>query len=271
MGPIIVATNFSKLSDNAELYAAALAKHFNVKLILFNAFQIPLHASNTLLSATSINNLMQNNVDRLEITAKSLNKEFGIEVDYDCRFAQLEFNIEDVMYANEASLLVIGMSPKSLEQNLIGNPTTTLISMKKFPVLAIPIHAKFKGMKKILFACDLMEDVPLKTLAKLRQISTKLKSEVTVFYVDKMIDELKFNTSTLGNIDKQLAKVDYVYKNVKSDAVIEEIEKEIKTFHSDLLVMIPREYGFWESLIHKSKTRVMASGLNIPLLSIPVK
>ncbi|PNW29216.1 universal stress protein [Formosa algae] len=271
MGPIVAATNFSKLSDNAELYAAALAKHFNVKLILFNAFQIPLHASNTLLPAASINDLMQNNIDRLEVTAKQLKTEFDIEVEYKCRYAQLEFNIDDLMCANESSLLVIGMSDKSLEQNLIGNPTTTLISMKKFPVLAIPIHAKFNGMKKILFACDLMQDVPLKTLAKLRQISTKLKSEVTVFYVDKMIDELKFNKSTLGNIDKELEQVDYLYKNVKSDTVIEEIEREIKTFHSDLLVMIPREYGFWESLIHKSKTRVMASGLNIPLLSIPVK
>jgi nucleotide-binding universal stress UspA family protein len=214
---------------------------------------------------------MHNNNDRLEVTATQLKTAFDIEVEYKCRYAQLEFNIDDLMCANESSLLVIGMSDKSLEQNLIGNPTTTLISMKKFPVLAIPIHAKFNGMKKILFACDLMQDVPLKTLAKLRQISTKLKSEVTVFYVDKMIDELKFNKSTLGNIDKELEQVDYLYKNVKSDTVIEEIEREIKTFHSDLLVMIPREYGFWESLIHKSKTRVMASGLNIPLLSIPVK
>jgi hypothetical protein len=52
--------------------------------------------------------------------------------------------------------------------------------------------------------------------------------------------------------------------------VIWEIEKEIIDSNSNLLVMIPKKYGFWESLIHRSKTREMASGLNIPMLSIPI-
>ena len=271
MGPIIVTTNFSKLSNNAVEYAASIAKLFNKKLILFNAFQIPLHASNTLLTATSINNLMQYNIDSLEATALSLKKEFNISVEYECSYFELENKVDLLMEKFNASLLVMGMSDKSLEQNLLGNPTTTLISMKKFPVLAVPIHAKFKGIKKILFACDLMQDLPLKTLARLRQISSDLKSEVTVFYVDEKIDELKLNAKTLSNINAELEDVTYLYKNIKSDTIIEEIHKEIKKSNSELLVMIPKAYGFWESLIHKSKTRVMASGLDIPLLSIPVK
>ncbi|CDF78352.1 universal stress protein, UspA family [Formosa agariphila KMM 3901] len=271
MEPIIVTTNFSKLSDNAVLYAASLAKHFNRKLIMFNAFQIPLHASNTLLSIKSINNMMQNSVATLEKLAKSLKEEFEIEVDYECGYFELENKVDVLMKKYNASLLVMGMSDKSLEQNLIGNPTTTLISMKKFPVLAVPIHAKFKGIRKILFACDLMKDVPLKTLARLRQIANGLDSKVTVFYVDEKIDELKLNAKTISNIDNELNDVTYLYKNVKSDAIIEEIHSQIQESDSELLVMIPKAYGFWESLIHKSKTRVMASGLNIPLLSIPVK
>ncbi|MFB9054346.1 universal stress protein [Formosa undariae] len=271
MGPIIVATNFSKLANNAVDYAAAIAAHFNVKLLLFNAFQIPLHASNTRFPATYIDELIENNRNKLKEKASSLESKYKISVDYECIYAQLEFKIDNLMDELDASLLIIGMSDKSLEQNLLGNPTTTLISMKKFPVLAVPIHAEFKGMKKILFSCDLMQAVPLKTLAKLRVLSNNLKSDVTVFYVDKMIDELKLNTNTISNIDAQLEKVTYLYKNIESDTVIEEIEKEIKKSNSELLVMMPKAYGFWESLVHKSKTRVMASGLNIPLLSIPIK
>ncbi|MNX96122.1 hypothetical protein D3C86_1284240 [compost metagenome] len=61
----------------------------------------------------------------------------------------------------------------------------------------------------------------------------------------------------------------YIYKTVRSNAVINEIEKEIKRYQADILVMVPKKYGFWDSLVHKSKTRIMASGLDVPLLSFP--
>ncbi|HBI90470.1 MAG TPA: universal stress protein, partial [Sphingobacterium sp.] len=30
------------------------------------------------------------------------------------------------------------------------------------------------------------------------------------------------------------------------------------------------KYGFWSSLTHRSKTRMMASGLDVPLLTISI-
>ncbi|UKM65728.1 universal stress protein [Flavobacteriaceae bacterium GSB9] len=174
------------------------------------------------------------------------------------------------MQVHNSRFLVIGMSAKSMEQNLLGNPTTTLISMKKFPVLAVPLNAKFSGIDKILFACDLLQSVSLRALVKLKQLALRLKSEVIVFYVEKTVDELIEKGSFYKPIDEGLENVTHFYKKVNSDAVIKAIEQEVVASNSDLLVMIPKKYGFWESILHKSKTRVMASGLNIPLLSIPM-
>ncbi|MBU3820475.1 universal stress protein [Flavobacteriaceae bacterium XHP0103] len=270
MKTILVATNFSKTSDNAVNYSGSLAKLFKTKLVLFNAFRLPVHASNTWLTVESMNKLIEKNKERLKAQALSLAKEFNIEVEYECRYVDLERELDLLMKVHNSRFLVMGMSDKSIEQNLLGNPTTTLISMKKFPVLAVPVNAKFSGIHKILFACDLMENVPLRTLAKLRKIAVHLKSDVTLFYVEKKIDELRTDNKILEHIEKGLENVTYLYKKVNSDVVIEEIEKELITSKSDLLVMIPKKYGFWESIVHKSKTRVMASGLNIPLLSIPI-
>lgn len=41
MYSILVATNFSKTSDNAVLYSASLAQLLNTKLVFFNAFKLP--------------------------------------------------------------------------------------------------------------------------------------------------------------------------------------------------------------------------------------
>jgi len=271
MSSILVATNFSKTSENAVLYSAALAQTLKTRLVLFNAFRLPVHASNTLLTVESMEKLMDKSRNRLKEQAKSLSESFDIEVEYKCSYVDLDREIDVLMSIYNARFLVMGMSGKSMEQNLLGNPTTTLISMKKFPVLAIPVNAKFEGINNILFACDIKQSVPLKTLARLRRVAVELKSEVTVFYVENKINEMLLESNALDNIDKGLEDVMYFYKKVNSDAVIKEIEKEIIKSSPDLLVMIPKKYGFWESIVHKSKTRVMASGLNIPLFSIPVE
>ena len=264
---IIVATNFSKLSENAVLYAAGLAKKLKTDLVLFNAFKLPIHAANSRFSASFLDSLFQKNNDKLKEIASKLSDKFTINVAYKSTYSDLGDEVDVLMKEYKARFLVIGMSPKSIEQNLLGNPTTTVISMKEFPVLAIPICAKFNGLEKILFACDLLEDIPLKTLAKLRQVALKLKSTVTVFYVDQKIEELQ---AGMNNLDKKLEDITLLYKNVKSNSVIEAIEEEVKKSKSDLLVMMPKKYGFWESILHKSKTREMASGLNIPMFSIPI-
>lgn len=271
MKAIIVATNFSKTSENAILYSASLAQLFKSKLVIFNAFKLPLHASNSLITVEGMQKLINKTNDKLKEKAIQLAKEYNIKVEYKCSYVDFDREIDSLMMQYNAMFLVMGMSEKSMEQNLLGNPTTTIISMKKFPVLAVPVHAKFSGIDKILFACDLMEKIPLKTLAKLKNIATQLNSEINLFYVNKKIEELQIEEKKLKNINKELEGVTYYYKKVNSESVIKAIEEEIIKSSPDILVMVPKKYGFWESLIHKSKTRVMAAGLNIPLFSIPIE
>jgi len=52
--------------------------------------------------------------------------------------------------------------------------------------------------------------------------------------------------------------------------VIKAIKNELQVSGADLLIMVPYRYGFWNSLIQRSKTRMMASKSSVPLLSIPL-
>lgn len=270
---ILVATDFSPLADNAIEYAAALAKHYKAKLILFNAFILPIHVSDALLPPLTIQELLDNNKRLLSEKAVAVAHAFGIRVDYECSYAFIEEELNNIIAKHKINLVVLGMAGKTIEQDLLGNTTTAAISQMKFPVLAIPLGAKFQGMKKILFACDVLRGVSLKVLARIKELALVLNSEVEVFYVDKAVDQLSSQgsgNSSINLISDGLNGITYFHKNVKSSAVISEIEKEITAFGADLLIMVPKKYGFWASLIHKSKTRMMASGLDIPLLSIPL-
>lgn len=270
---IIVATDFSEVAENAVEYAAAVAKHSNARLILFNSFVIPIHAANTLLPASSIQKLLTDNEIRLIERALTLSLDYDIEVGHETAFSFVEDELKLLLVKYEASLVVLGMTAKTLEQDLWGNTTTSAIKKLKFPVLAVPLGAKFEGTKKVLFACDVLSGVSERVLGHVKDLALSLAAEVEVFNVDKTLEELRNEGPALlatNAIDDGLEGIAYYYKNVKSNAVIEEIEKEIEIFGADMLIMVPKKYGFWASMVHKSKTRVMASGLHIPLLSIPI-
>jgi len=217
--------------------------------------------------------MLRENQEFLKKKAELLAFTYDIQVAHESTFSFIEDDLNEILVKYDAKLIVLGMANKSLEQDLLGNTTTTAIKKMNFPVLAVPIGAKFEGLKKILFACDILQGVSRDILSKIKGLAVESDSEIEVFYVDQKIDELKADGRGLISLDvinDGLDGVTYSHKNVRSNTVIKEIEKEIIEYQAELLIMIPKEYGFWASLVHKSKTRMMASGLNIPLLSIPV-
>lgn len=270
MSTFIVATDFSKEAENALEYAGALAKQIKAKVILFNSYSIPIHAANSLLSAASYQELIDHNNHILKVRAKKLADAYSIEAGCECGLMDLTNELESMMVKHSAKFVVMGMAPKSLEQDLFGNTTTSAIMRLKFPVLAVPYTSKFEGIKKILFACDDIQDQGI--LNRIKEVASSLSAEVEVFYVSKRIDNLKAAARERSAmvIDEVLADVPHYYKNVESGEVIKEIENEINNISADLLIMLPRKYGFLESVLHRSKTRIMASNNSVPMLSIPM-
>ena len=272
MKTFIAATDFSKEADNAVEYACFAAAIFDTDVLLFNAYHIPLHVSNARLPATVFNELMEKNEWLLKEKAEELSKKYSIKVGYETRFSQVDEEIEGIFAEYDAELVIVGTAPDSLGQELFGNTTTTLIMQHKLPVLAIPPRVKFKPVKKILFAVDFLRGVNVRILDRIRAYARAAAAEVEVFHVQRQlrtIDE-ELRKSTTSEIDSRMEGVSLTYKNIESDKVIDEIQKEIKRIDADLLIMVPQRYGFWKSIVHRSKTRVMASQTDIPLLSIPI-
>src|SRR5690625_5558956 len=61
MKTLIVATDFSREAENATEYAGAAAAVLGAKVILFNSFDVPVHLANSLLPASNIAEIMEQN------------------------------------------------------------------------------------------------------------------------------------------------------------------------------------------------------------------
>lgn len=279
MKTILIAVDYSKLSDNATTYGVQAAQTIGAKVILFHLHTLSVHAANARLAPSAIKETIDRNRMQLENMAEELASTYGIEVVAAWTTGDFYTEMKSVIDTYEVDLLIMGMPGKSLEQDLLGNTTTLAINKLKFPVLAIPSQVTYKGIKKIVFACDIVRGVHAQILERVRKVALSFGAAVQIFHVDTRVKKLTENIedqdlTSPGQLTKEfgdgLSGINYSYKNVSSNAVIREIQKEVIDFQADLLVMVPYKYGFWGSMVHTSKTRIMASGSDIPLLSIPI-
>jgi len=274
MKTIIVATDFSKEAENAIAYAASLIQQIGGKMILFNAYRPSIHVSNARLSPKALDESASHTKEQLAEQAVQISQTYSIAVSsYTSILGDIADEIDHLFSAHNADLLVMGMAAKSLEQDLLGNTTTALIHQFKFPVLAVPHGASFRGIDRILFACDNLQRVQRIILDEIKALAQGLKASVEIFHVNDRIHKIQegeFDDETIAKFGEGLDGVMYYYKDIASNAVIKAIADELIHINADLLIMLPARYGFWASLIHRSKTRIMASGLSVPLLSIPL-
>ncbi|WP_379861938.1 universal stress protein [Mariniflexile ostreae] len=264
MNTIIVASDFSQEAKNATEYAIGIAKKTGAKLVVFNLYIVSVHAVHARLPYKSILQSIDAAKTKVENRVQKLSETHGIDITADFAMGNFFNQLKRAIKEHHAEMVVMGMHVKTLDGDLLGSTTSEAIHKIKIPILAVPLKAKFKGVTKILFACDLNRGVNDAILNRIKQTTRKFNSELNVFHVNDKVSSLESNTELL----EPLEEVSYFYKSVQSEAVIEEIKKELLAYQPDILIMVPFEYGFWSSLIHKSKTRMMSSGLDMPLLSI---
>lgn len=272
MRSLIVATDFSNEAENAAEYACAAAKFLQARVVLFNSFAIPVHVSHARLSASIFNELLQKNKSMLQERALQLSEMYGVEVVAESGFVQLKEELSVLFIKHNARMVIMGTKADSLGQELFGSTNTANLLKMDFPVLAIPQGATYRPVKKILFACDVLRGLNLRILEEIKDFASLVGAEVEVFRVRKQMQEISSSGENfeLSTIDTSLSGVTHSFKDAVSDTVVNAIKEEISAIGADLLIMVPQRYGFWQSMLHRSKTRIMASESEIPLLSIPV-
>lgn len=269
-----MATDYSKEAENALEYAAAAAQVVGARLVLFHVYKLSVHAMNSRLGPGSFDDLYKASRKRLEDRAAAITAKYGVKAEADWHKDDFYSELKQSIHYFNADIVVLGMAEKSLEQDMLGNTTTAVIHRLRFPVLAIPSGVRFEGIRTILFAADMLRGVHRDVLEKVKEVAADFGAkQVEIFHVSNKVREIE--EKGLGSSAEKMfgegnGDVKYLYKNVESNAVIEEIQKEIEAIDADILVMVPNRYGFWSSLVHRSKTRIMASGSAVPLLSLPL-
>src|SRR5690606_5056755 len=203
MKTIIIASDFSNEAENATEYVLNLSKTIDVKLVIFHLHKISIHAENARLPFSVIQTSMEKSHENVKKRIEKLSEKHALPIQTDWAMGDFYEQLKLSVNRHQADMVVMGMDDKSLEQDLLGSTTTGAIHKIMVPILAIPLKAKFTGIKRVLFAYDIEKGVDVDVLEKVKVVVTKFNAELEVFHVSNTIDTIEQNKHDLSSVNKQ--------------------------------------------------------------------
>jgi nucleotide-binding universal stress UspA family protein len=272
MKTILIPTDYSSHSRNAIQFAIKMAEPLKARLVLFHAYHIPDPIPAVPVPVLPDYGIYQDERSRMKKIVQRLKKSAGDGVTVEGIVA-LGTPVDlalDIIEKERVDFVVMGtLGADNLLDRLIGTTTASLMKRSPCPVLAIPLGARFKGFKQIMYASDHTRlDAVFSSF--LLEWAKRFGSELLVlniqqdnashFSLEMEVPEVirhyypydKYHFLTEVNISPQKA-----------------IEQLIRKNRPQLLALTVRKRGFLERLFHHSVLRELAFQPPVPLLALP--
>ncbi|TKK69380.1 universal stress protein [Ilyomonas limi] len=280
MKNMLVPVDYSDAAKNALHYALGLAKQIEAdKIILYNAFQPPVPADSisittdgnfNTLGLYDMESLTESNKVHLERLKQEITESYGsdIAVETISEFNLLSEGVAEICRSQNIALIVMGISEADgLSEALVGSNSLDVAKHVITPVIIVPRNAAYRPIQQILFTCDyknVAESVPV---ASLKNILGATNAHLHVLHVDANA-ETQEHLQQAAILKNLLHDVAADYHTIQHDNFKETVDLFAAQHNIDLIIAIPKKYGFFQSLFHHSYTKLLAFHSHIPLLLI---
>lgn len=266
---VILTTNFTESSRNANRYALNLFRDENVQYVLLNSYYEPPLNHDGLVSADEL--LDRNSMDNLVKEKQLILKEFaGYDLNIECAavYGVLAAAINEAVETHEADYVVIGNKPDfSLENTLLRYKTANFIRKINCSVLAVPEGMKFSPLHDITFASDMKSIKDIEILRPVVDLVRREKSKLNILYVAKD-DELLVGEQAQSGLmlDSYFATIPHEFHHSSNNFIISGITRFTETTDTGLVILLARKHNFFRRLVETSKTEMMSELAKTPLL-----
>lgn len=271
---ILVPIDFSECAKNALKNAIQLAKIADAKLVLLNAFHVPVPHSPvgtaTIVQtlAHEVEEVVKQDFNALEKSVPELR-----DIRYQCVIKH-GFAVEQILLARKAyeiDLIVMGtLGATGVDEVFLGSNANQVIKKSKIPVLAIPGKASIRGVKKIVLASDYDPVDSYEKLRPIKMITELLNAELHILHISNeryITNESSFEARSL---ERALRGVKRSYHYLTHQSFEGGLFNYIEENNIDMVAMLPREHSLLERILKSSHTRKIAFHSKIPLLTIKI-
>ena len=280
MKNLLVLTDFSPEANHAAHYAYNFAVAIKADLALCNAIKIPaemplagfvswpMEQSGDLISESDRElKKLKMHLEKLDVTHQ---KKPNIWVTHQC--GQLKKVAENVLLDEFIDLTVMGAhGAGGISEFILGSQSRYMIDNFDAPLLLVPLLAKIKPIKKIVFATDFYFTQSNKEFIYLLvPLAKSLGAEIYISHIhyDEMVNP-EFDAMVkqfMFDICSEFKSPKISYRSVESSSIQKGLKQLMIDGQMDMLVMVHRTQCFLSDLLLGSLTKRMASAIDFPLL-----
>jgi nucleotide-binding universal stress UspA family protein len=275
MDSILVATDFSANANVAAEYAVMLAKKMNAKVTLFHSYSILFPVPGIPKEITEpkeFGKAVEAELEKLAINLRNIAP--GVAVDYLCKSGFPVDAITAQVNERKIDLVIMGIKGAGrISEMLAGSFTTDLIMKASFPVMVVPLNARFHAIKHIVFATNCHEIHNYESLNLLKEIAQHFSARINTIYIKQNAEEPDSveKEAVHSRLDEYFEGMLYSFHEATDDDLVDALNEYIQKTETDIAVTIPRKHSFFESIFSGSNTKAFAFHTHVPLLALPDK
>lgn len=270
MKKILFPTDFSDTANNAFLYALSLAESQDAIVYVLHVYELPI--INGGISAGLVQNVydtvkfgqFENFKDRVP-QLHQIAEENGlghIPMKFILEEGNFLYIMRETIEEEKIDYVVMGTTGNSdIEKKIFGSNTINAITSLKVPILSVPNHIEFKGIKNIGFT-TVFDNRDKDALYYLCELARRHEGRVQCLHVTK---DGKYNEQALEEWKHEFRDepVDFTVEfNLEpANAVLNFIEST----NLDILTVISKNKGFFDKLFSPGFTKKIAAKNSVPL------
>ncbi|MBA2499894.1 MAG: universal stress protein [Chitinophagaceae bacterium] len=260
MRTIVIPTDFSETANNAAHFAAQMLQgEHDVNVILYHVYERASHAAAANESLAKL---------KEDITGKAILRVECVAVEGD----DIIDEIERVVRHRQANLVIMGITGKhALAKMFMGSNTLKLVDSDLVPVLIIPTHAKFTGIKNVALTSDFKKVKVSTPITPIKSILSMFRPAFHIINVDSLhyvslTEEYRSQREDLYEMFEEFQPEFYF---IGLNDFHEAIDQFVKDKHIDMLITVPRKHSFLSSLYTRSHTKTLVYQSTVPILATP--
>ena len=157
-----------------------------------------------------------------------------------------------------------------MSEIFVGSNSIQVSKHTDVPVLIVPANVTYKPITNILLVSDYInvsETIPYKEICKLLDAT---RAKLTVLHVDEEYLEVEPENDIIQKeiLSSMFSGYNVEYFIATNSIFLDAVNEFIEMNKIDLVIAVPKKYGFPENILHQSVSKTMAFHTHIPLILI---
>ncbi|MFN6039231.1 MAG: universal stress protein [Bacteroidota bacterium] len=269
---IFVPYDFSDTAKNSAKYAFGFAKNYDLDLVFYHAFDLPVVTSEASFINYPYEEIMRDKKSVLQQEIESIaDSTYSSKIKFDI-LVKPGFSINSIVSeAKElnAFLIIMGVTKRNkIGEHIIGSSAVFTARGSKIPVLIIPEICNYENIKKAVLSIDISEELNEHFIEHIKFWQSFLGSELNIISVNELIEQNKIlQTAGELNAENQFSHTEHKTFYLEGE-INEEIDKFTSKTKSQLLILSPKKHSILNDIFKNSTTKHFAYHLKIPILCI---